>query len=100
MTSEHRTSSQSPNGDHASGPQYVHGSKTGGEFFLLPESLRNCTDLSNAESGGENKAGIVRGPPRKPRQSGKLFFVNRLKTPSDYYEAMLFGLVTCHPRRS
>ncbi|EEY19036.1 conserved hypothetical protein [Verticillium alfalfae VaMs.102] len=42
------------------------------------------------ESGDENKAGIVRGPPRKPRQSGKLFFQSS-KTLSDYPEAMLFG---------
>ncbi|KAG7134669.1 Zinc finger CCCH domain-containing protein 45 like [Verticillium longisporum] len=59
VTGEHRTSSQSPNGDHASGPQYVHGSKTG-------------------ESGGENKAGIVRGPPRKPRQSGHAIWIGNL----------------------
>ncbi|RNJ57154.1 hypothetical protein D7B24_006311 [Verticillium nonalfalfae] len=53
MISEHRTPSQSPTGDPAFRLQHVHGSKTG-------------------ESGDENKAGIVRGPPRKPRQSGNL----------------------------
>ncbi|KAH6688155.1 YT521-B-like domain-containing protein [Verticillium dahliae] len=32
-----------------------------------------------SESGGENKAGIVRGPPRKPRQSGleSLFLISK-----------------------
>ncbi|CRK35268.1 hypothetical protein BN1708_016437 [Verticillium longisporum] len=30
------------------------------------------------ESGGENKAGIVRGPPRKPRQSGHAIWIGNL----------------------